>query len=69
MSEERDDILDDEHPLWCVNEQIKDLLIGWGADEDHRSVISFFEATGLPSGTVRRIHQAIVCAEGRTQKH
>ena len=59
----QEDQLDDEHPLWCVNEQIKDLLIGFGASEDHAMVIQFFRETGLPEGTVARIHKAIVCAE------
>lgn len=27
--------LADEHPLWLVNERIKGLLEGIGADEDH----------------------------------
>lgn len=55
--------LDDDHELWCVNEQIKDLLQGWGATEDNEAVLSFFRSTGLPEGTVKRIHKAIVCAE------
>lgn len=57
------DTLDDDHPLWLVNEQIKGLLGGDGADEDHEDVISFLLTTGLPRGTVDRIHMAIVCAE------
>lgn len=55
--------LDDDHPLWCINSQIQDLLIGVGASEDHEAVLSFFRATGLPEGTVKRVHKAIVCAE------
>lgn len=55
------DILDDDAPLWLINEQIKGLLEGVGADEDHRDVLNFLRhATGLPEGTIRRIHSAIV---------
>lgn len=57
------DTLPDDHELWLVNEQIKGLLEGDGAGEDHDSVLRFFRATGLPEGTVARIHRAIVCAE------
>lgn len=55
--------LSEDHPLWCINEQIKGLLEGDGASEDHAAVISFLSKTGLPTGTVRRLHTAIVCAE------
>lgn len=55
--------LDDDHPLACVNDQIRWLLEGIGANEDHEDVISFLLSTGLPSGTVNRIHRAIVNAE------
>lgn len=55
--------LDDDDPLWLVNEQIKGLLEGDGADEDHQSVLTFLRATGLPEDTVNRMHKAIVCAE------
>ena len=55
------DILDEDDPLWLINEQIKGLLEGIGADEDHRDVLNFLHrATGLPEGTIRRIHRAIV---------
>ena len=57
------DELDEDNPLWLVNEQIKGLLEGIGASEDHEDVISFFTGAGLPKGTVGRIHKAIVCAE------
>lgn len=57
------DTLPDDHGLWVVNEQIKDMLLGGGANEDHDSVLRFFRSTGLPEGTVARIHRAIVCAE------
>lgn len=57
------DELDDDHPLWLVNEQIKGLIEGDGATEDHENVLSFLRATGLPEGTVVRVHKAIVCAE------
>lgn len=57
------DLLDDDHPLWLVNEQIKGLLEGDGAPEDHEDVLGFLRSTGLPEGTVGRIHKAIVCAE------
>lgn len=54
------DVLDDDHPLWLVNEQIKGLLEGEGALEDHEDVLLFLRSTGLPDGTVERIHKAIV---------
>ena len=57
------DNLNDDHPLWCVNEQIKGLLEGSGATEDHESVLSFLRSTGLPIGTVRRMHAALVGSE------
>lgn len=52
--------LHDEHPLWCINEQIKGLLGGDGANEDHEAVLKFLRDTGLPEGTVRRMHKALV---------
>jgi hypothetical protein len=52
--------LDDDHPLWLVNEQIKGLLEGDGAGEDHEDVLTFLHSTGLPTGTVRRMHRALV---------
>lgn len=52
--------LDDDHPLWLINEQIKGLLEGEGAGEDHEAVLSFLRATGLPEGTVTRMHHALV---------
>ena len=55
--------LDDDDPLWLVNEQIKGLLEGDGADEDHQDVLTFLRATGLPEDTINRMHKAIVCAE------
>lgn len=55
--------LDEDSPLWLVNEQIKGLLEGDGANEDHESVIAFLRATGLPEDTVRRMHLALVSAE------
>ena len=57
------DELEDDHPLWCVNEQIKGLLEGDGASEDHEDVLTFLANTGLPTGTVKRMHRAICCAE------
>lgn len=57
------DYLDEDHPLWLVNEQIKGLLEGDGADEDHRDVLEFLRATGLPESTVKRVHKALVCSE------
>ena len=54
------DELDDDHPLWLINEQIKGLLEGDGADEDHEDVLSFLRTTGLPEGTVKRVHKALV---------
>ncbi len=58
-----DDELDDEHPLALVNGQICDMLIGFGSSEDNEDVIRFFASTGLPMGTVKRIHRAICSAE------
>lgn len=55
--------LDDDHPLWLVNEQIKGLLEGDGASEDHESVLAFLRTTKLPEETVRRMHRALVCSE------
>lgn len=54
------DTLDDDHPLWCINEQIKDLLIGGGATEDVQDVTRFLRDTGLPEGTVQRMFRALV---------
>jgi hypothetical protein len=55
------DILDDDAPLWLINEQIKGLLEGDGAGEDHQDVLDFLrQTTGLPEGTILRIHRAIV---------
>jgi hypothetical protein len=58
-----DDELDDAHPLWGINSQFKGLLEGEGATEDHEAVLAFLRTTGLPEGTVKRIHKAIVSAE------
>lgn len=63
MIDEVEDTLDDDHPLWLVNEQIKALLKGYGASEDHEDVLRFLRTTGLPEGTVLRVHKAIACAE------
>ena len=59
------DSLDDDDPLWCVNEQIKGLLQGEGATEDHDAVLEFLSKTGLPDGTVKRMHQALVCGDSK----
>ena len=64
-----DDDLDEEHPLWCVNLQIKELLTGWGASEDHDAIIAFLLSTGLPEGTVLRMHKALLGAEEKEFKH
>lgn len=61
------DTLDDEHPLWLVNEQIKGLLEGDGASEDHEDVLAFLRSTGLPEGTVARMHQALVWGDTKTR--
>lgn len=61
---ERDE-LDDDHPLWLVNEQIKGLLEGVGASEDHESVKAFLLGTGLPAGTVDRVHRSVVFGEAK----
>ena len=55
--------LDDDHPLWLVNAQIEGLLEGEGASEDHEDVLEFLRKTGLPEGTIVRVHKAICCAE------
>ena len=57
--------LDDDHPLWLVNEQIKGLLEGLGAGEDHEDVLAFLRNTGLPEGTVNRVHRAIVHGDSK----
>ena len=57
--------LDDDDPLWLVNEQIKGLLEGDGADEDHQSVLKFLRDTGLPEDTITRMHRALVCASNK----
>lgn len=59
--------LDDDHPLWCVNAQITDLLEGGGASEDHLDVLQFLVSTGLPLGTAQRVHRAICCYERDTK--
>lgn len=59
------DELDDDHPLWLINAQIKGLLEGDGASEDHEDVLAFLRNTGLPEGTVTRMHRALVGAEQR----
>lgn len=55
--------LDEGSPLWLINEQIKGLLEGDGADEDHQDVLAFLRAAGLPEDTVTRMHRALACAE------
>lgn len=57
--------LPDTSPLWCINEQIKGLLEGEGATEDHVAVEAFLLKTGLPRETVRRIQAAIASAESK----
>ena len=57
--------LDDDHPLWLVNEQIKGLLEGLGASEDHEDVLAFLRNTGLPEGTVNRIHRVLVHGDNK----
>lgn len=59
------DVLDDDHPLWLINEQIKGLLEGEGATEDHEDVLTFLRATGLPEGTVKRMHKALVFGDSK----
>jgi hypothetical protein len=58
-----EDILDEDHPHWYINEQIKDLLLGFGSNEDSRRLIAFLQDAGLPFGTAERIHHALVGAE------
>lgn len=53
------DELDESHPLWLVNEQLKGLLDGEGASEDHKAVVSFLRGIGLPARTASRVHEAI----------
>lgn len=59
--------LDEDHPLWLINEQIKGLLEGEGASEDHEDVIKFLMQTGLPNDTVERIHRAIVWGDSKVR--
>jgi hypothetical protein len=61
--QEPDDYLDDDDPLWLVDVQIRGLLEGHGATEDHESVLTFLRGTGLHERTVVRVHRAIVGAE------
>lgn len=61
--------LDDDHPLWLINEQIKGLLEGLGASEDHEAVVTFLRNTGLPEATVARMHQAIVHGDNKSSFH
>lgn len=51
--------------MWLINEQIKGLIEGDGASEDHEAVMNFIRSTGLPEGTVRRMHKAMVGAEAQ----
>lgn len=37
-------------------------------NEDHEDVISFLLSTGLPRGTVNRIHRALVSAEVKSSE-
>lgn len=57
--------LDDDHPLWLVNEQIKGLLEGDGASEDHENVLNFLRSTGLPDDTVCRMHKSLVHGDSK----
>lgn len=60
--------LDDDHPLACVNDQILGLLEGIGASEDHEDVVAFLTKTGLPPGTVAKMHRAIAEHFSLTQR-
>lgn len=57
--------LDEDSPMWLVNCQIEGLLEGLGASEDHRDVIAFLRAAGLPGDTAARVHLAICCSESK----
>lgn len=57
--------LDEDSPLWLINEQIKGLLEGDGADEDHTDVQNWLRYVGLPDETVRRMHKAIVFGDSK----
>jgi hypothetical protein len=61
------DELDEDSPLWLVNEQIKGLLEGEGADEDHEDVLAFLRQTGLPEETVKRMHSALVFGDTKVR--
>jgi len=52
--------LDEDDPMWLINAQIKGLLEGDGAGEDHEDVLNWLRSTGLPEDTVKRMHKAIV---------
>jgi len=54
---------EDDHPLWCINAQIVDLMGGGAASEDHRDILSFLRSTGLSESTVKRMHLALCNAE------
>lgn len=60
--------LDDDDPMWLVNERIKGLLSGDGAGEDHEDVIAWLRLTGLPDDTVARVHKAIVHGDSKGKK-
>ncbi len=60
---------EDDHPLWCINAQITELLQGNGASEDLRDVMDFLRSTGLPESTVERMHAALCFGDSKfTQK-
>ena len=59
--DENDLDLPEDHDLWCLNLQIKEVLLhDFGASEDHNDIILFLKETGLPEGTVSLIHKAII---------
>ena len=60
--------LDDDDSMWLVNEQIKGLLSGDGASEDHEDVIAWLRLTGLPDDTVARVYKAIVHGDSKDKK-
>lgn len=53
--------LDEDNPLWGINEQIKDILLHmFAASEDHQDIIEFFQRAGLPEWTAKQVHLALL---------
>jgi len=53
---------EDDHPLWCVDAQIRGLMEGIGATEDLEAVKAFLRSTGLRESTAERMRDALCAA-------